>query len=127
MSEQKFLVCKHCGNLVTMIQDAGVPIICCGEPMHEIKANVVEASLEKHIPAVTVTDNVVSAVVGEVTHPMLEEHYIQWLYLQTDKGSQIKALKPGEEPKAEFGLKDEKAVAVYAYCNIHGFWKKEIE
>lgn len=127
MKEQKFFVCKHCGNLVGMIEESGVPIICCGESMQELKANVVEASTEKHIPAVSMEDCKVSVAVGETLHPMLEEHYIKWIYLQTDKGGQRKALNPGEEPKAEFCLQNEKAVAVFAYCNLHGLWKKEVE
>ncbi|RDU23507.1 desulfoferrodoxin family protein [Anaerosacchariphilus polymeriproducens] len=127
MKEQKFYLCRHCGNLVSVIHDSNVPIICCGEPMQELKANVVEASTEKHIPVVTVDDSKVTVVVGEVEHPMLNEHYIQWIYLQTEKGGQRKDLNPGDEPKAEFCLADDKPVAVYAYCNIHGLWKNEVE
>ena len=57
---------------------------------------------------------------------MAEEHSIEWVYLQTDKGGQRKNLTPGQEPKAVFALADEKPVAVYAYCNLHGLWKAEI-
>ncbi|MEM3483617.1 MAG: desulfoferrodoxin family protein, partial [Candidatus Woesearchaeota archaeon] len=34
-----------------------------------------------------------------------------------------KMLKPGDEPEAEFEVKEEKLQA-RAYCNLHGLWKK---
>ena len=85
----KFYICKHCGNMVGMIKDAGVPIICCGEPMTELTPNTVEASNEKHLPAVTVDGNNVHVEVGTVAHPMLAAHYIEWIYLETEKGGQL--------------------------------------
>ena len=45
----KFYICEHCGNLVTTIHNAGVPLICCGEKMKELLPNTVEASGEKHL------------------------------------------------------------------------------
>lgn len=126
MCEQKFLRCRHCGNLIGVIHDSGVPMICCGEPMQELKANTVEASQEKHIPVATVKDNLVDVVVGSVEHPMAPEHHIEWIYLQTTNGGQRKCLEVGKPPKASFALKDGKPVAVYAYCNLHGLWKAEL-
>ena len=126
MSKQKFLVCKHCKNIVGMIEDKGVPIMCCGQKMEEMVANTVEASQEKHIPVVTVDGDKVSVVVGSVEHPMLPEHAIQWIYLETEKGGQRKVLVHGEAPKVTFALVDDKAVAVYEYCNLHGLWKTEL-
>lgn len=123
---KKFLVCKHCGNLMGVINDSGVPAVCCGENMQEITANTVEASQEKHIPVVTVNGNEIEVKVGSAVHPMLEEHSILWIYLQTENGGQRKILKPGDAPEAKFTLTDDKAVAVYAYCNLHGLWKTEI-
>ena len=126
MSNQKFYICEHCGNLVGMINDAGVPLMCCGKKMKKLEAGVVEASHEKHIPAVKVDGNVVHVSVGSVEHPMLAEHSILWVYLQTDKGGQRKNLEVGKAPVVSFALTDEKPVAVYAYCNLHGLWKAEI-
>lgn len=127
MSDKKFFVCKHCGNLIGMIHNSGVPIVCCGEPMTELVANTVDASVEKHIPVVTVDGNKVTAKVGSVDHPMVEEHFIQWIYLETNKGGHRKNLLPGQAPEASFAfLEDEKPVAVFAYCNLHGLWKTEI-
>jgi superoxide reductase len=126
MKDNKFFICEHCGNIIGMIKNSGVPVVCCGQKMTELKAGVVEASREKHIPVVTVEGNVVKATVGAVEHPMSEEHSIEWVYLETDRGVQRKRLAPGEAPTAEFHLGDEKPVAVYAYCNLHGLWKVEI-
>ena len=116
----KFYVCSHCGNIVNMISDSGVPVMCCGAKMEELVPNTVEASVEKHIPQVEINGNEVKVTVGSVEHPMLPEHYIQWIYLETEKGGQRKNLNPGEAPSVAFTLNDDKAVAVYAYCNLHG-------
>ena len=127
MSNKKFLVCEHCGNFVGVIKDSGVPMICCGQPMTVLNANTVDASVEKHTPVVSVKDNKVIVTVGSVEHPMVDAHYIEWIYVETNKGGLRKALNPGEAPKAEFVMADgEAAKAVYAYCNLHGLWKTEI-
>lgn len=120
--ENKFYICKHCGNIIGMVNNAGVPIVCCGEPMEELIPNSVDASQEKHVPVVTVDGDVITVDIGSAAHPMLPEHYIEWVYVLTENGGQRKALKPGQEPKAVFVLKDDKALAVYAYCNLHGLW-----
>ena len=123
----KFFKCKTCGNMVGMINSSGVPIMCCGAPMDELKANTEDAAQEKHVPAVTVKGNKVTVVVGDVEHPMLEEHFIQWIYLETENGGQRKNLKVGGAPCVEFALAaDDKAIAAYAYCNLHGLWKTDI-
>ena len=122
MCEKKFYICKHCGNIIGMIHNSGVPIVCCGENMTELVANTTEASTEKHLPVVTVDGSTVTVKVGSVAHPMTEEHLIQWIYLETDKGGHRICLKPGQAPQAIYCLKDEKAVAVYEYCNLHGLW-----
>ena len=122
----KFYVCERCGNIVEKIKDSGVTPHCCGQKMTELIAGTVEASREKHIPVVNVSDGVVEVLVGSVLHPMAEEHNISWIYLETDKGGQRRDLKPSEEPRAVFALNGEKPLAVYAYCNLHGLWKTEI-
>ena len=126
MKENRFYICEHCGNIVGMIHDAGVPLVCCGQKMTKLEPGAVEAAVEKHLPVVTVEGNTVKASVGEVAHPMTEEHSIQWLYLQTDRGGQRKSILPGEAPEVTFSLNGEKPVAVYAYCNLHGLWKTEV-
>ncbi len=121
--EQKFFICKHCGNLVGMIHNAGVKIICCGEPMTELVPNTTDAAGEKHLPVVEVSGKQVTVSVGSVPHPMTEEHHIAWVYLQTAKGGQRKSLPVGGEPKVTFLLEDDEPVAAFAYCNLHGLWK----
>ena len=121
----KFYICEHCGNLVEMVHNAGVPMMCCGQKMKELVPGVVEASHEKHIPVVKVEGNIVNVAVGSVEHPMSAEHSILWVSLQSDKGVQRKYLEVGKAPVAQFSLVDEKPIAVYAYCNLHGLWKSE--
>lgn len=126
MNENRFYICEHCGNLIGMINDAGVPMMCCGQKMSELKPGTVEASAEKHIPVVTIEENIVKVEIGSVAHPMVEEHSILWVYLQTDRGGQRKCLEVDKEPVVTFALTDEKPVAAYAYCNLHGLWKADI-
>lgn len=119
--------CKHCKNLLLTMNDVKVTPVCCGETMIELKANSVDAALEKHVPSVRIDGNSVDVVIGETVHPMLQEHYIEFILVETNKNTYIKYLKPLEEPKAHFILnQDEKVVVVYEYCNLHGLWKKEL-
>ncbi len=127
MCEPKFYICEHCGNLVGMINASGVPMMCCGQKMTKLEAGTVDASREKHVPVVTVEGNTVRVDIGSVAHPMTEEHSILWVYLQTDKGGQRKCLSVGSEPVVTFTLGDEKPLAAYAYCNLHGLWMEEIK
>ncbi len=126
MKNVKFYICPICGNLVEMVHDSGVNPVCCGKKMTELVPNTVEASGEKHIPAVTVEGSIVTVNVGSVNHPMQDAHYIEWVQLITENGSQRKVLKPGQEPNVVFQLGNDKPVAVYAYCNLHGLWKTEL-
>ncbi|MCI6481873.1 desulfoferrodoxin family protein [Treponema porcinum] len=122
--ELKFFRCNHCGNIIVKIKDSSVPVVCCGENMQELVPGTTDAAVEKHLPVYEVNGSSVSVTVGSVLHPMLPEHSINWICLQTNKGFQLKYLNPGEEPKAIFALADgEKVEAVYEYCNLHGLWK----
>lgn len=126
MSNVKFYICEKCGNIVQKIEDSGVNVVCCGQKMTYLEPGIVEASKEKHIPVISVDGNTVKAIVGSVLHPMAEEHHIAWIYLETDKGGQMKRLEFNTDPVITFTLGDEKPVAVYAYCNLHGLWKTEL-
>ncbi|MBE6669568.1 MAG: desulfoferrodoxin [Ruminococcaceae bacterium] len=127
MCENRFYICEHCGNIVGLVKDAKVPLVCCGQKMKQLEPGTVEASHEKHIPVVKVNDGIVEVNIGSVDHPMTEEHSITWVYLQTCRGGQRKCLKPGDAPAVRFALVDETPIAVYAYCNLHGLWKADIE
>ncbi len=122
--EQKFLRCEHCGNIVAMVKDKGVPMMCCGQKMKEIIPGTTDASVEKHVPVYTVEGNKVIVTVGAVEHPMTEEHYIEWVSLQTKFGNQRKPLVPGAKPVVCFSVcEGDEVEAVYAYCNLHSLWK----
>ncbi len=122
--ELKFYRCKHCGQIVAIVKGTGVPVICCGEPMQEIKAGEMDASVEKHVPVFEVKEDKVYVTIGSVNHPMEEAHYIEWVALKSKFGNQRKALKPGDEPKVVFPLlPGDEVEAVLAYCNLHGLWK----
>jgi len=122
--EQKFFICEHCGNIIAMVKDKGVPVMCCGQKMTEIIPGTTDAAVEKHVPVYTVEGNKVHVTVGEVAHPMLPEHYIEWISLQTRFGNQRKELQPGQAPETCFMLCDgDEVEAVYAYCNLHSLWK----
>ena len=125
--ELKFYVCEHCGNIITYVKNSGVPVMCCGQKMTELVLGSTDGAFEKHVPAVEVEGAKVTVKVGEVEHPMMEQHYIQWIALETKEGVQIKYLNPEMKPAAEFVLSEtDEAVAAYEYCNLHGLWKKEI-
>lgn len=122
--KQRFFICQHCGNIVAMIRDCGVPVYCCGEKMQEIIPGTTDAAQEKHVPVYQVQGNQVTVTVGSVEHPMTPDHYIEWICLQTKQGSQHRKLEPGNPPSACFALCDGDAVeAVYAFCNLHSLWE----
>ena len=122
--QEKYFICQHCGNIVAMIRDRGVPIYCCGEVMQEILPGTTDAAHEKHVPVYQVHGNQVTVTVGEVAHPMTAEHYIEWICLQTKFASQHRKLEPNTPPTACFALCDGDAVErVYAFCNLHGLWQ----
>lgn len=123
----KFLYCKKCGTILGVVDQKCDSITCCGEIMSELVPGTTEASLEKHIPEIKVEGNIVTVTVGSVLHPMIPEHYIEWIALKTKQGNQRKALKPGEAPVAKFALLDgDQIEAAFAYCNLHSLWKKEL-
>ncbi len=126
-NKQKFFFCRHCGKIIGMIQEKGTPTICCGEKMTELVANTTEASVEKHLPVVTVSGNTIEIEIGSTHHPMEEAHHITFVYVETEGGGQRKCLKVGDTPKVTFSFVEDKPVAVYAYCNLHGLWKTDIK
>lgn len=124
--KQRFFICEHCGNMIAMVKDKGVPVMCCGQKMTELIPGIVEASKEKHLPVFTIDNNKVYVMVGEVEHPMTDEHHIEWISIQTKAGNQRKTLSPSDSPVACFSICDgDEVEAVYAYCNLHGLWKSE--
>lgn len=125
----KLLKCPICGNVVEMVEDHGVPLMCCGKPMVEVKAGEVDAAVEKHVPVVKVEGDYLVATVGEVLHPMTPEHLISNIWVEFSDESAMKVtLTPEDKPEARFNIAGKKGKAtVYEYCNLHGLWKAEVE
>jgi superoxide reductase len=115
--------CEMCGNIVEVLSGGGPVTECCGQPMDLMVENTVDAAREKHVPVVEKVEGGVKVKLGEVPHPMIKEHYIQWIELIADDYTHIKFLKPGDEPEACFSVAGE-TVTARAYCNLHGLWKK---
>ncbi|MFK4784598.1 desulfoferrodoxin family protein [Fusobacterium sp. MFO224] len=127
MLETKFFQCEHCGNIIKKFYDSGVPVVCCGQTIKELVPKTADAAGEKHVPLIDVDGEDVKVTVGSTLHPMLENHYIVWIYLETTNGGQFHYFNPGDEPIAYFKLaKDEKVISAYEYCNIHSLWKSEL-
>lgn len=115
--------CEKCGNVVVQLKNGGGTLTCCGQAMTKLVANSTDAAQEKHVPVVTLGDGKIKVEVGSTLHPMLPEHYIEWIALVAEGKVQIQFLKPGEEPKAEF--QEVEAGTIFAYCNLHGLWKSD--
>lgn len=124
--QAKFYICRHCGNLAVKIQDSGVPMVCCGEKMEALNPTRWRPRQRSICPLPHKMEGLVHVAVGSVAHPMIPEHSILWICLQTEKGCQLKMLHPGEAPEADFALAEDKPLAVFAYCNLHGLWMSEL-
>lgn len=105
-------------NFVTLAEHSEEPQLAA------LTANTTDAAQEKHVPVVSIQGSAVEVTVGSVAHPMLEEHFITGIYIETKFGGQFRRLNPGEEPKASFLLPEgDEFIAAYEYCNLHGLWK----
>ena len=121
----KFYKCSQCGNVIGKVIDSQVPVVCCGEEMQLLVPNTVDASGEKHLPVVTRLDDcTIKVEVGSVPHPMLPEHHIAFIYVQTEEGGIRVALK--DKPEAVICTCKSNPIAVYEYCNLHGLWMTEL-
>lgn len=116
--------CMTCGNVIELMEGSNSNIMCCGEKMVELVPNTKDASVEKHVPYCEINEDIVNVKVGEVTHPMEEEHYIEWIAAEYSDSVVKYYLKPGDEPQGEFDY--EEGMKIYAYCNLHGLWMKEL-
>ena len=123
MAKVIFYHCEICGNMIALIKNGGGPLVCCGQPMTKLEPNTADASKEKHVPVITKGNGKIKVAVGSILHPMLPEHHIEWIALDTGKRTEIAYLEPGMEPKAVFN--DAKTGTIYEYCNLHGLWKAD--
>ena len=124
----KLFRCRHCGNIAHKIYDSKVPMVCCGEKMEELVPNTSDGAGEKHVPVIERDGDILKVFVGEVPHPMVKEHYITHIFLETEDKLCISSLTYEDEPCTTFHIKGLKGkVNVYEFCNIHGLWKVEYE
>lgn len=119
---RRFYKCNTCGNFVGLIHSGGGELVCCGNPMEEVKPNTVDASKEKHVPVITRDGNEITVTIGSVLHPMEEKHYIQWIAVAAGDLTIRKDLKPGDKPELKVTLDVPGKVSAYELCNIHGLW-----
>ncbi len=122
---QKIYKCERCGNIVDILHEGPGALVCCGVEMVLMEENSVDAANEKHVPIIEKTDKGIIVKVGEVDHPMAEEHYIEWIEVINGDYSQKKYLKPGEKPQAEFYVPFNENLVARSYCNLHGLWKSK--
>ena len=121
----RFFRCRHCGNVIQKLVDSKVPVVCCGEQMQELIPGTIDASKEKHVPVVTRLDGCkIKIEIGSEPHPMLPEHHIAFIYVETENGGIRIDLK--DKPEALTCTCNGKPLAVYEYCNLHGLWKTEL-
>ena len=124
----KFYECKTCGNILVLQEETGVIPVCCGKTVVEMVPQKDDGPKEKHVPVITVKDDEVCVKVGEVEHPMSEEHYIKWIVLETNMGKHKRILNPNDKPMACFKLASgEEPISAYIYCNIHSLWMNVYE
>ncbi len=119
---------KKKDEILYLVAGKSQALEACKQAGFEIlDSSTAEGAGEKHLPVVEREGEKLTVKVGSVFHPMTEEHSIGWIFLETKLGGQFVKLSPDKEPVAEFVLaKGDQAVAAYAYCNLHGFWKKDI-
>lgn len=122
---KKFFRCEVCGNIVGLVNEGGGTLTCCGQPMKLLEPNTKDAALEKHVPAYKLDGSTLTVTVGEVLHPMTQEHYIQWIAVYQNKHMQRTELTPDGKPEAVFTIDADEPFTVFEYCNLHGLWKAD--
>lgn len=122
---QQIYKCEICGNMVEVVHEGGGELVCCGQPMKELKANSTDAANEKHVPVIEKTDTGIIVKVGSVDHPMEDKHHIEWIEVINGPWIQRKFLKPGEKPHAEFYVPYNEDLVAREFCNLHGLWKNK--
>jgi superoxide reductase len=111
-----------CGNMVEVIDTGDGELVCCGQAMNNLVAKTDDQGKEKHVPVIEKADGQITVKVGSVTHPMEDDHYIQWIELLADGKSYRQFLSPGDAPEAVFNVEADQLTA-REHCSIHGLWK----
>ena len=116
--------CEACGNIIEVLHAGPGELVCCGSPMTLMGEKSEDTGVEKHLPVIEKKETGYLVKVGSVTHPMLDEHYIEFIELVTPTTVLRKVLKSGDAPEAFFECNEEN-VKAREYCSIHGLWSKE--
>lgn len=127
MNKLKYYRCKHCGNLIEVMNQGKGTLVCCGDEMELLEANTSDGATEKHVPVECIYSELMEVKIGSIPHPSLAEHHIEFITLVSDKGIQMKYLDPLQEAKTSFALNGEHPLSVFEFCNLHGLWEKEIQ
>lgn len=122
ISRKQVYKCNVCGNIVEILHAGGGELVCCGQQMELLQEKTADAALEKHVPVIETTAGGIKVKVGQISHPMEEKHYIEWVEILADGNVYRKFLKPGDKPEAEFKI-DNKGITAREYCSVHGLWK----
>lgn len=120
-----FYKCPICGNVIGLIDGDSQHLRCCGQEMVALTGNEKDGATEKHVPVYERVENEILVKVGEVAHPMEEDHYIMWIAQVTENKTTRVKLKPGQP--AEARLEYIQGSTIYAYCNKHSLWKTIVE
>lgn len=116
--------CQGCGDILEVLHEGKGDFTCCGKSMELVETHSKEdEGNEKHIPVVTKENGKITVEVGEVKHPMEEDHHIEWIEILHGDNVYRKFLNPGDDPKATFNLDlDVEDVKAREHCNMHGLW-----
>lgn len=124
--EERFYHCDTCDNLLFATIASGVAPYCCGEEMTLLQPNQTEGNGEKHMPIVEpMAGNSIRVKVGSLPHPMTAEHCIRFVCVVTDICVIIRYLYANCAADVVINCCGTPQ-AVYAYCNIHGLWRKDL-
>ncbi len=120
--------CEECGNIVSVLNFGGGALVCCGQDMVKMEEKTADSATEKHVPLIEKVEGGYNVTVGSTLHPMLENHWIQWIELVVDGKRMFKELQPGDDPVVQFCYRCGESETVYAreYCNLHGLWRGEL-
>lgn len=114
--------CDNCGNTTEVIGVGDGTMVCCDMKMTLLEAKTADTGKEKHVPVVEKTDGGIKVKVGDVPHPMTDEHFIQWIEVIADGKACRKFLTPEDAPEAVFCVQGEN-LTVRELCNLHGLWE----
>jgi len=121
--ENEIYKCETCGSVIEVVHIGDCVLTCCDKPMELLEEKTADQGKEKHVPVIERNGNKILVRVGEVPHPMEEEHYIEWIELICEAGAFRYSLKPGYKPEAGFTIGDWKNISIRAHCNLHGLWR----